>query len=122
MPISAWLAEGGVRNWLREMTSEVLRGLLKIYDAETDPTSFQEHFDALLDWSWRYPDKLKDELRKSSDLIFENFKIFKRIFKIEFFTRDQGVTHLSLFDVIIDWCIMDAVDFQVKYRCSVAPI
>ena len=70
MPISAWLAEGGVRNWLREMTSEVLRGLLKIYDAETDPTSFQEHFDALLDWSWRYPDKLKDELRKSFDLIF----------------------------------------------------
>ena len=43
------------------MTSAVIRGLL-IVDG-TDPEPFQEAFDSLLDYSWRHPEKLKEELR-----------------------------------------------------------
>lgn len=43
------------------MTSAVIRGLL-IVDG-TDPEPFQEAFDSLLDYSWRHPEKLEEELR-----------------------------------------------------------
>ena len=56
-----WVSDPATRNWLREMTSAVIRGLL-IVDG-TDPEPFQEAFDSLLDYSWRHPEKLKEELR-----------------------------------------------------------
>jgi len=91
-----WLADGAVRDWLREMTLNVLKGLLRVDQMDTTP--LEEHFDTLLDWSWRHPEKLRDEL------------------------REQGVADLSLFDVIIDWCLLDAVDFQANLPASIGSI
>ena len=46
-----WLADAAVRDWLREMTLGLLKGLMRVDHMDTAP--LEEHFDTLLDWSWR---------------------------------------------------------------------
>ena len=124
-----WVSDPATRNWLREMTSAVIRGLL-IVDG-TDPEPFQEAFDSLLDYSWRHPEKLKEELRTvqpqnrsnnfykylwflSMSLIFEAMMLSR--------PREQNVPELSLFDVIIDWCLLDAMDDQANPPASITSV
>jgi hypothetical protein len=91
-----WGSDAATRNWLREMTSAVVRGLLIVDN--TDPEPFQEAFDTLLDWSWRHPEKLKEEL------------------------KEQMIPELSFFDVIIDWCLLDAIDDQANPPSSITSV
>ena len=44
-------------NFFREMGMTTISGLLMA--DKQDPEPFQEAFEALVEWSWRYPDKTK---------------------------------------------------------------
>lgn len=92
----SWGSDPAARNWLREMTSAVVRGLLIVDN--TDPEPFQEAFDTLLDWSWRHPEKLREEL------------------------KEQQIPELSFFDVVIDWCLLDAIDDQANPPASITSV
>ena len=45
------------QNFCREMGMTTISGLLMA--DKQDPEPFQEAFEALIEWSWRYPDKTK---------------------------------------------------------------
>ena len=40
----------------------------------------------------------------------------------ERFKREQNVPELSLFDVIIDWCLLDAMDDQANPPASITSV
>jgi len=58
----SWLSDPETRNWLRDTGLMTITGLL-IADG-SDPEPFQESFEALIDWSWRHPENMKDELHQ----------------------------------------------------------
>lgn len=80
----SWLSDSATRNWLRDTGLVTISGLLTADG--TDPEPFQEAFEGLVDWSWRHPEKTKDELHQ------------------------LRVAEVSFFDVVLDWCILDAID------------
>jgi hypothetical protein len=93
---NAWLSDSASRNWLRDTGRDVVSGLLSADG--TDPEPFEEAYDALVDWAWRFPDKMMQEMNQ------------------------VRVTEISFFDIVLDWCILDSLDALATPPSSITSV